>query len=315
MVLPVENRTRSDRRSRVHDVLSMLSTVVVGKVPEIHLALTCLLAGGHLLIEDIPGVGKTTLARALARVLGLPFQRIQFTSDLLPTDILGTSIYDPDSRSFHFEPGPLFASLILADEINRATPRTQSALLEAMEENQVTVEGETRPLPDPFFVIATENPAQQVGTYPLPESQLDRFLMCLTLGYPDPASEAQLWRGLDPQKRLRELPAQLNPRDLVVLREEIHTVAATEPVLRYLAHLVRLSRESRDFERGLSPRAALGLLAAAKAHAWLAGRMSLWPDDIQAVFVAVGGHRLIPGGATRVDAEPLLSLLKAVPVP
>ncbi|EQD73396.1 ATPase, AAA family, partial [mine drainage metagenome] len=168
------------------DVLSLLSTIVVGKAFEIRLALTCLLAGGHLLIEDIPGVGKTTLARALARALGLPFQRIQFTSDLLPTDIIGTSVYDPDARRFHFEPGPLFASLILADEINRATPRTQSALLEAMEENQVTVEGETRPLPDPFFVIATENPAQQVGTYPLPESQLDRFLMCLTLGYPDP---------------------------------------------------------------------------------------------------------------------------------
>ncbi|EQD43223.1 ATPase, AAA family, partial [mine drainage metagenome] len=221
------------------------------------------------------------------RALGLPFQRIQFTSDLLPTDIIGTSVYDPDARRFHFEPGPLFASLILADEINRATPRTQSALLEAMEENQVTVEGETRPLPDPFFVIATENPAQQVGTYPLPESQLDRFLMCLTLGYPDPQSEAQLWRGLDPQKRLRELPALLEPDDLVWFRKEIHQVTATEPLLRYLAEIVRLSRASHDVEQGLSPRAALGLLAAGKAHAWLDGRTSLWPDDLQAVFVAV----------------------------
>ncbi|MHB1543575.1 MAG: AAA family ATPase [Gammaproteobacteria bacterium] len=315
MVLPVENRIHSDRRDRVQDVLSLLSTVVVGKVPEIRLALTCLLAGGHLLIEDIPGVGKTTLARALARVLGLPFQRIQFTSDLLPTDIIGTSVYDPDARHFHFEPGPLFASLILADEINRATPRTQSALLEAMEENQVTVEGETRPLPDPFFVIATENPAQQVGTYPLPESQLDRFLMCLTLGYPDPESEAQLWRGLDPQKRLRELPALLKPEDLVLLRKEIHKVTATEPLLRYLAEIVRLSRASRDVEQGLSPRAALGLLAAGKAHAWLNGRTSLWPDDIQAVFVAVSRHRLAHSGIAQHDEDRLTSLLRAVPVP
>ncbi len=315
MVLPVENRIASDRHSRAQDALSLLSTVVVGKVPEIRLAMTCLLAGGHLLIEDIPGVGKTTLARALARVLGLSFQRIQFTSDLLPTDIIGTSIYDPEARRFHFEPGPLFASLILADEINRTTPRTQSALLEAMEENQVTVEGETRPLPDPFFVIATENPAQQVGTYPLPESQLDRFLMCLTLGYPDPESEAELWRGLDPQKRLRELPALLDPEDLLQIRTEIHDVGATEAVFRYIAEIVRLSRASRELEQGLSPRAALGLIAAGKAHAWLDGRTNLWPDDIQAVFVAVSRHRLAyPRGSHR-DEDRLTSLLKAVPVP
>lgn len=315
MVLSAEHRIPSDRHGRVRNVLSLLSTVVVGKVGEIHLALTCLLAGGHLLIEDIPGVGKTTLARALARTLGLPFQRIQFTSDLLPTDIIGTSIYDPDARSFHFEPGPIFSSLILADEINRATPRTQSALLEAMEENQVTVEGETRPLPNPFFVIATENPSQQVGTYPLPESQLDRFLMCLTLGYPDPASEAELWRGLDPQKHLRELPALLGPEDLVALRQEIQKVAATEPVLRYLTEIVQRSRTSRDVEQGLSPRAALGLLACAKAHAWLEGRWHLWPDDIQAVFLGVSRHRLLRTGAHPRDEERLLALLRAVPVP
>ncbi|MCK9282906.1 MAG: AAA family ATPase [Rhodocyclaceae bacterium] len=283
-----------------HDIEALLNAanrVILGKERQIRLALACLLARGHLLIEDIPGVGKTTLAHVLARLLGLDFQRIQFTSDLLPADILGVSVFDRESGAFRFHPGPVFAQLVLADEVNRATPKAQSALLEAMEERQVTTEGRTRPLPEPFFVIATQNPAHQIGTFPLPESQLDRFLMRIELGYPDRTAERELLAGADRRELVAQLSPCLPPPALLAMQRQVANVHAAPALLDYVQALAEHTRQSADFVAGLSPRAALGLLAAARAWALLEGRDHALPEDIQAVLPSVIGHRLLaPAG-------------------
>ncbi|BBL73123.1 AAA family ATPase [Methylomagnum ishizawai] len=279
------------------------NTVILGKPRQIRLAVCCLLARGHLLIEDVPGVGKTTLAHTLANLLGLDYQRIQFTSDLLPADVLGASIFDAKNHSFRFQPGPIFHQMILADEINRSTPKAQSALLEAMEEHQVTVEGETRPLPEPFFVIATQNPIHQIGTFPLPESQLDRFLMRITLGYPDGRSELALYKGEERHSLLGKLPVCLPADELRGLQEAIRAIHAADALLGYVQALVRFSRESGLYEIGLSPRAGLALLGAARAWAYTEGRELVLPEDVQAVLAPVCGHRLKPVGSGAVTAE------------
>ena len=272
--------------------IASINQVVLGKEQQVRLAVACLLARGHLLIEDLPGMGKTTLSHALARVMGLSFQRIQFTSDLLPGDILGTSVFDKNSGQFVFHPGPIFAELVLADEINRATPKSQSALLEAMEEGQVTIEGQTRPLPEPFFVIATQNPVSSSGTFALPESQLDRFLMRLSLGYPAPAAEKNLLMGITRRELMQSLEPVLNHAQLAALQAEVPKVQAREAVVDYVLRIAEATRSQPQFAYGLSPRGALALLAAAKAWALLAGRAYVIPEDVQAVLPAVAGHRL-----------------------
>ena len=294
--------------------LAALSTIILGKERPLRLALTCLLARGHLLIEDLPGVGKTTLALALARVFGLHFQRLQFTSDLLPADIIGVSIYDSGAGSFRFHPGPVFSEVVLADEINRASPKTQSALLEAMEERQVTADGTTRALPDPFFVVATQNPGEQVGTYPLPESQLDRFLMRLSLGYPALSAERALL--IEPARRdlLAELPPVLSAARLRALQAQVRTVRTAPPLIDYLLALIQATREHRALRHGLSPRAGLALKHAAQAWALLDGRSGVIPEDVQAVFTAVSGHRL--SVAERADAQTVAAeILASVAIP
>ncbi|HXH02599.1 MAG TPA: AAA family ATPase [Candidatus Competibacteraceae bacterium] len=304
-------------RAALDAVIDGIGGIILGKQHAIRLALTCLLARGHLLIEDLPGMGKTTLAHAIARVLGLQYQRIQFTSDLLPADILGAAVYDRASGGFVFHPGPVFAQVILADEINRATPKTQSALLEAMEEQQVTVEGETRPLPEPFFVIATQNPSHQIGTFPLPESQLDRFLMRIELGYPDARAERELLAGEDRRELLARLPVLLAPQALLALLRLVGAVHVAPRLLDYLQALLQHSRECGLFRHGLSPRAGQGLLRAARAWALLAQRDYVLPEDIQAVLPAVVGHRLVASddALALVPAERLQRLLATVPVP
>ncbi|MBG4213836.1 AAA family ATPase [Pseudomonas aeruginosa] len=272
--------------------LKAVDEILLGKDRQVRLALACLLARGHLLIEDLPGMGKTTLSHALARVLGLSFQRIQFTSDLLPGDILGTSVFDKDSGQFVFHPGPIFAELVLADEINRATPKSQSALLEAMEEGQVTIEGATQPLPEPFFVIATQNPASQGGTFSLPESQLDRFLMRLSLGYPGRAAERSLLLGEARRDLLPRLEPLLDHAALAAFQAEVPKVRASDALVDYVLRLVEATRTQPAFALGLSPRGSLALLAAARAWALLAGRDYVIPEDVQAVLPAVAGHRL-----------------------
>ncbi len=296
-------------------VLAKADQIILGKPQVTRLALTCLLAGGHLLIEDLPGVGKTTLAHLLARLLGLGFQRIQFTSDLLPADLLGASIYDREDGRFHFHAGPVFCQLVLADEINRATPKTQSALLEAMEERQVTVDGETRPLPDPFFVIATQNPAHQVGTFPLPESQLDRFLMRIRLGYPGPAAERELLAGRDRRAMLAELSPVLDTASLQAWQQRIEEVHVADALLDYVQALLSASRADGRFEHGLSPRAGLALLRAARAWALLDGRYQVLPEDVQAVLAAVAGHRLRAADGLGDGDAAAKALLEAVPIP
>jgi len=278
--------------ARLESCLQSINQVLLGKDMQVRLALTCLLARGHLLLEDLPGMGKTTLSHALARVLGLSFQRIQFTADLLPGDILGTSVFDKDSGQFVFHSGPIFSELILADEINRATPKSQSALLEAMEEGQVTIEGETRPLPEPFFVIATQNPVTQGGTFALPESQLDRFLMRLSLGYPARAAEKALLMGGSGRQRLPELEPVLDHPTLAAIQAEIPGVRVSDALVDYVLRLVEATRSQPQFAWGLSPRGSLGLLAAARAWAFLAGRDYVIPEDVQAVLPSVAGHRL-----------------------
>jgi MoxR-like ATPase len=295
-------------------VIVAAGRIILGKERQIRLALACLLARGHLLIEDLPGVGKTTLAHVLAQLLGLHFQRIQFTSDMLPADILGVSIYDRDSGGFNFHPGPVFSQVVLADEINRATPKTQSALLEAMEERQVTAEGRTRPLPAPFFVIATQNPAYQVGTFPLPESQLDRFLMRIELGYPDRAAERELLAGDDRRGMLAGMPPCLTAEELITHQNAVRRVHAAGPLIDYVQALAAHTRSSADWQAGLSPRAALALLACARAWAWLAGRDHGLPEDVQAVLPGVVGHRLRPAGEDAM-AGAAERLIEAVPIP
>nr|WP_322939711.1 AAA family ATPase [Pseudomonas sp. s4] len=279
-------------RSKLDACLDAVNQVVLGKEAQVRLALTCLLARGHLLIEDLPGMGKTTLSHALARVLGLSFQRIQFTSDLLPGDILGTSVFDKDSGQFVFHPGPIFAELVLADEINRATPKSQSALLEAMEEGQVTIEGATRQLPEPFFVIATQNPVSSGGTFALPESQLDRFLMRLSLGYPAQAAERALLLGDARRDLLPRLEPILDHAELARLQAQVPKVRASDALVDYVLRLVEATRSQPQFAWGLSPRASLALLAAARAWALLAERDYVIPEDVQAVLPSVVGHRL-----------------------
>ncbi|HDP88958.1 MAG TPA: MoxR family ATPase [Thioalkalivibrio sp.] len=297
-------------------ILAQLDQVILGKSNQLRLALTCLLARGHLLIEDLPGMGKTTLAHALARTLGLQFQRIQFTSDLLPADILGVSIYDQEAHRFSFHPGPVFSQVVLADEINRATPKAQSALLEAMEEQQVTVEGETRHLPEPFFVIATQNPAQQIGTFPLPESQLDRFLMRLELGYPDAVAERELLKGRDRRDLLATLEPVTGPRQLVALQQAVGTNKVSDPLVDYVQALLQYTREPARYHLALSPRGGLALLRAAQAWSLLAGRDYVLPDDVQAVLPAVAGHRLHPVEDEGLHpAEVVARLIAQVPIP
>ncbi len=272
--------------------LNQIGQVLLGKEHQVKLALTCLFARGHLLIEDLPGMGKTTLAHALAHVLGLSYNRLQFTSDLLPADVLGFSLYDKSTGEFRFQPGPVFTQVLLADEINRTTPKTQSALLEAMEERQVTIDGQTRLLPQPFFVIATQNPLTQSGTYPLPESQLDRFLMRIELGYPDKSAERRLFEGEDPRAQLKKLKPVLSPEHLLKVQQLVGKVQASGSVLDYLQRLVEYTRTEQAFSYGLSPRGALALLHCAKSWALIDGRRHIVPEDIQVVLPAVVAHRV-----------------------
>jgi MoxR-like ATPase len=304
--------------AKIHAVAQQVNQIVVGKDQQIRLSLVCLLAGGHLLIEDVPGVGKTTLAHALAVSLGLQFNRVQFTSDLLPADVVGISIFDREKNGFVFHTGPIFTQVLLADEINRATPKTQSALLEAMEERQVTADGTTRDLPVPFFVIATQNPTHQIGTFQLPESQLDRFLMCLSLGYPDAAAERALLMGEDRRSLLKAMPMAMQPAELIAAQEALKQVHTSTSLIDYVQTLTHASRQNGLFAEGMSPRAAIALLQAARAWAALEGRNHVIPEDVQAVLVPVVAHRLRPlksaGGTALASRDLVLQLMKSVPV-
>jgi MoxR-like ATPase len=298
-------------------VIETAGEILLGKRQVIKLAMACLLARGHLLIEDLPGVGKTTLAHTLAHLLGLHYQRIQFTSDLLPSDIIGVSIYQQEERHFQFHPGPIFAQLVLADEINRATPKAQSALLEAMEERQVTADGKTHGLPEHFFVIATQNPIHQVGTFPLPESQLDRFLMRIPIGYPDRRAERNLLAGEDRRAMIQRLPAGLTTAELTQLQERVSKVHVSDALLDYCQDLLEHTRHSPVYRHGLSPRAGLALLQSAKAWALIEGRPQVLPEDIQAILPATVGHRLQPAGEVSSEQAGSLvqTLMEAVPIP
>jgi MoxR-like ATPase len=304
--------------NKLHAAARQVNQIVVGKDQQVRLALTCLLAGGHLLIDDVPGVGKTTLAHALALALGLKFNRVQFTSDLLPADVAGISVYEREKNGFVFHPGPIFTQVLLADEINRATPKTQSGLLEAMEERQVTADGVTRALPEPFFVIATQNPAHQVGTFPLPESQLDRFLMCLSLGYPDAAAERALLMGEDRRAMLKTIEPVMRPEELMDAQRSLRAIHASDKLIDYLQALAQASRSGKLFAEGLSPRATLALLQAARAWAALEGRDHVIPEDVQALLVPVCAHRLRPlrsaQGVAMASRDLVLQLQKSVPV-
>lgn len=301
-------------KSNLHLTLTSLAEVILGKELQLKLALTCLLAKGHLLIEDLPGTGKTTLSHSLASALGLDFQRLQFTSDMLPSDILGAAIFERDAGTFKFHPGPIFTQIVLADEVNRATPKTQSALLEAMEERQVTIDGETRQLPRPFFVIATQNPSHQIGTYPLPESQLDRFLMRLSLGYPEPDEEVKLLMGSDRREIARQLECTLSIEQLTQVQKAVEQMTVSETLVAYLMSLIQASRKDTRCQHGLSPRAGVMCLKAARAWALLEGRDYVIPEDIKQVFVYVSAHRLSltePGDEVAIVNE----WLESTPVP
>ena len=302
-------------KNSFEEIVERVSTVIYGKKKQIRLALTCLFAGGHLLIEDRPGIGKTTLAKALSRCLGLDFARVQYTSDLLPADVLGTAIFEQHSSSFVFHPGPIFTQVLLADEINRATPRTQSALLEAMEERQVTIEGLTRPLPDPFFVIATLNPIEQAGTYALPESQLDRFLLRISIGYPGRDAENLLLRSGDSKDILATVNPILSADQVKDIREKIRTVHISDALLSYVQDILDFTRTSPHFHTGLSPRAGLAILKTARAWAYIAGRDHGLPEDVQAILPYVAGHRLHSADSFReYSFEKLLALFREVGV-
>ena len=301
--------------TKIEQVSAQVNSIILGKARPIRLALACLIARGHLLIEDVPGVGKTTLAHALAATLGLAFQRIQFTSDLLPADVLGVAVYNSERGKFEFHPGPIFAQVVLADEVNRATPKAQSALLEAMEEHQVTIEGETRRLPDPFFVIATQNPSHQIGTFPLPESQLDRFLMRIELGYPDADAERALLRGEDRRDLLDQLKPCMQPAELLALQREAREVHTSDALLDYIQALVNHTRNAPGFAGGLSPRAALALVHASRAWALLDARKHAVPEDVQAILPGVVSHRLHAAGESSTGTDVAARLLAGVSIP
>jgi MoxR-like ATPase len=309
-------RMNSSVARQISALVQQIGTVIVGKRAQIEDCIACLLAGGHLLIEDVPGVGKTTLAHALAVCLGLKFSRVQFTADLMPSDLVGVSVFERSKEAFVFHPGPVFAQVLLADEINRAGPKTQSALLEAMEEQQVSVENETRALPRPFFVIATQNPTDQLGTYPLPESQLDRFLLRITLGYPDRASERALLIGEDRREAITRMAAVMQPGDLEQAQRAVREVLASESLLDYLQTLIAATRSGQWFVEGLSPRAGIAVLRVAKARALMAQRDYVAPDDIQAILPQAIAHRLLPiAGAGRGAIEQVRAMVEAIPIP
>ncbi len=314
---PVASPPASALAPQIRQALQSLETIILGKPVQVRLCLACLLARGHLLIEDVPGVGKTTLAHALAHVLGLAWQRVQFTSDLLPADIIGVSVFDRTTQQFHFRNGPIFTQLLLADEVNRASPRTQSALLEAMEERQISTDVTTYRLPEPFFVVATQNPHEQLGTFSLPESQLDRFLMRVTLGYPDAAHERELLRSGERRDLLPHMPPALNPDAIIRIQGEVRAMHVADALLDYVQSLIANTRSRTDLKLGLSPRAGQGLIRAAQAWSYLSGRSSVLPEDVQTVLPAVIAHRLErrePAG--REDAAQLANeLLRSVPVP
>ena len=314
-VAEFDKRSPTEAKHVLDHLLDAGSEIILGKRRELRLAIACLLAGGHLLIEDLPGVGKTTLAHLLARLLGLQFQRIQFTSDLLPADIVGVSIFDRDSGIFRFHQGPIFTQVLLTDEVNRATPRAQSALLEAMEERQVTVEGETHLLPDPFFVIATQNPSDQIGTFPLPESQLDRFLMRISIGYPSRSAERELLNGENRRVLLGRIDPVLNFDDLRRLQRQVNGIHVAAPLMEYIQDLLTYSRQAPSFGTGLSPRAGLALVQAAKAWALMDGRGHVLPEDVQEIVPAVVAHRLGAQDAHSKDLALAEQLIAAVPIP
>ncbi len=312
-MVPRMDQSLARQLSRLVD---QISTIVVGKRLQIEDSVACLLAGGHLLIEDVPGVGKTTLAHALAVSLGLRFSRVQFTADLMPSDLIGVSVFERAQDRFVFHPGPVFTQVLLADEINRAGPKTQSALLEAMEEHQVSVENETRPLPSPFFVIATQNPSDQLGTYPLPESQLDRFLLRITLGYPDRASERLLLSGGDRRHAAVKMAPVMQPQELAAAQAAVLQVRASDPLLDYLQSLIAATRSGAWFTEGISPRAGIAVLRAAKARALMAERDYVAPDDVQAILPQAIAHRLTPvPGSGRGPVEQVRAMVESVPIP
>lgn len=301
-------------RASLDRALAQVNGVVLGKAHEVRLTFVALLAGGHVLIEDLPGLGKTTLAHALAATLGLEFQRVQFTSDLLPADVVGVSVFDPQARRFEFHPGPVFAQVLLADEINRAPPRTQSALLEAMAEHQVTVDGVTHTLPEPFFVIATQNPVDLSGTYPLPDSQLDRFLLRLALGYPNEQAERELLAGVDRRAMIAQLMPALGTDDVRAAQRAVNAIHASDALIAYVQALLTRSRRHPGVRVGLSPRAGLALLRAARAHAMLLGRVHVVPEDVQTLFLPVAAHRLVTDADAGSGAQLAKQILHAVPV-
>ena len=307
---------KGNRHDRLKDAVSTVNSIVMGKEQQVKLAFSCLLAGGHLLIEDLPGVGKTTLAHALAAVIGVRYQRIQFTSDLLPADILGVSSYSRDREIFEFHPGPIFSQLVLADEINRATPKSQSALLEAMAEGQVTIEGETHILPKPFFVIATQNPLDLGGTFPLPDSQLDRFLLSISLGFPEPEVERELLTARDRVLVLQDTRAIISPDDVLQLNSDCQKVHVSQALLDYVQALLAGTRNSRWFETGLSPRAGIAMLHCSRAFAFLEGRDFAIPEDVKAIFPGLARHRMsVPHGMETSVREQIADLLNQVAIP